>query len=127
MSTGRLPGEEDSYLASVSDLMVGMLFVFIIMLMAFALNFRTAEQEAAQTRSQLDQARTAAAKERDALKAERDDVTRQRDDLLEQHAALSRVSERLVELQAKRATLLEWLAADLGRREVPVTLDARDG
>ncbi len=38
--------EEDNYLASVSDLMVGLLFVFIIMLMAFALNLRTAEEQA---------------------------------------------------------------------------------
>lgn len=38
-------GENDSYLASMSDLMVGMLFIFIIMLMAFALNFRQAEDE----------------------------------------------------------------------------------
>jgi chemotaxis protein MotB len=123
----RLPSDEDSYLASVSDLMVGMLFVFIIMLMAYALNFRTAEQEAAQSRGQLEQARSAAAKERDALKQERDDVTKQRDALLEQHKDLSRVSQRLVEAEARRGRLLERLAADLGQREVPVTLDVRDG
>jgi chemotaxis protein MotB len=40
----RRPAESgESYLASLSDLMVGMLFVFIIMLMAFALNFREAQ------------------------------------------------------------------------------------
>ena len=38
-----LSGDDDSYLASVSDLMVGMLFVFIIMLMGFALSYRSAE------------------------------------------------------------------------------------
>ena len=38
---------EESYLASLSDLMVGMLFFFIILLMAFALNFHAAEQKSA--------------------------------------------------------------------------------
>jgi chemotaxis protein MotB len=37
--------KEDSYLASLSDLMVGLLFIFIIILMAFALNLREAESE----------------------------------------------------------------------------------
>lgn len=37
--------EEDSYLASLSDLMVGMLFIFIIILMSFALKLRVAETE----------------------------------------------------------------------------------
>ena len=32
--------------------MVGMLFLFIIMLMAFALNYRTAEDQAAETEAQ---------------------------------------------------------------------------
>lgn len=35
--------QEDSYFVSMTDLMVGMLFIFIILLMAFALNYREAE------------------------------------------------------------------------------------
>ncbi|MBK6906522.1 MAG: hypothetical protein IPH08_05290 [Rhodocyclaceae bacterium] len=37
---------EDSYLASLSDLIIGVLFIFIILLMAFALNYRVAQTEA---------------------------------------------------------------------------------
>jgi chemotaxis protein MotB len=37
---------EDSYLASLSDLIIGVLFVFIILLMAFALNYRVAQTDA---------------------------------------------------------------------------------
>ena len=37
---------DDSYLASLSDLMVGMLFIFIIMLMAFALSYTSATNAA---------------------------------------------------------------------------------
>lgn len=37
---------EDSYLASLSDLIIGVLFVFIILLMAFALNYKVAQADA---------------------------------------------------------------------------------
>ncbi len=40
-----ISASEESYLASLSDLMVGLLFIFIIILMAFALNLREAESE----------------------------------------------------------------------------------
>lgn len=38
--------DDDSYLASLSDLIIGVLFIFIILLMAFALNYRVAQTEA---------------------------------------------------------------------------------
>lgn len=46
-------GEGDNYLASLSDLMVGLLFIFIIILMAFALNYRVAQQSTTQVVEQL--------------------------------------------------------------------------
>lgn len=45
--------EEESYFVSMTDLMVGLLFIFIIMLMAFALNLRTSETEARATTETL--------------------------------------------------------------------------
>jgi flagellar motor protein MotB len=48
--------EEESYFVSMTDLMVGMLFVFIVMLMAFALNLRDQEEKFTQTTSALTQA-----------------------------------------------------------------------
>ena len=47
MRRGHAAGDEEGgegYFASVSDLMVGVLFVFLLMLTVFALNFRDAEQ-----------------------------------------------------------------------------------
>lgn len=41
--------QDDSYFVSMTDLMVGMLFVFIILLMAFALNLKVQEDELTQT------------------------------------------------------------------------------
>ena len=37
--------ESEGYFASMTDLMVGVIFIFVIMLMAFALNYRKAEQD----------------------------------------------------------------------------------
>jgi chemotaxis protein MotB len=41
------PEEEESYFASMTDIFIGLLFVFIIMLMFFAIRFQdaTASQE----------------------------------------------------------------------------------
>ena len=50
---GAALGQDESYLVSVSDLMVGLLFLFIIILMAFALNFRSAEDAAEATLAEL--------------------------------------------------------------------------
>jgi hypothetical protein len=37
--------EDESYFISMTDLMVGLLFIFIIMLMVFALQYREAERK----------------------------------------------------------------------------------
>ena len=59
-----LPGDQDeSYFVSMTDLMVGMLFIFIIMLMAFALNYR----EAQQTQADINEELTGARKARDRM------------------------------------------------------------
>ena len=42
-------GEDDSYFVSLSDLLVGLLFIFIIILMAFAIAYRSAEDELTNT------------------------------------------------------------------------------
>jgi chemotaxis protein MotB len=61
--TPHLGEEDESYFVSMTDLMVGMLFIFIIMLMAFALNYR----EAQQTRETINEKLTGARKARDQM------------------------------------------------------------
>ena len=46
---------EDSYLASLSDLVIGVLFIFIILLMAYALNYQVAQTEADTREKELKQ------------------------------------------------------------------------
>lgn len=50
----RLEDDAASYMMSVSDIMSGLLFVFIITLMAFVLNFQQAQQEARAERNLLE-------------------------------------------------------------------------
>lgn len=51
--------ESEGYFASISDLMVGVLFVFLLMLTVFALNFRDAELEQTAKLRDLEAARAA--------------------------------------------------------------------
>jgi chemotaxis protein MotB len=37
--------EQESYFVSMTDLMIGLLFIFIILLMSFAVSYRGAERE----------------------------------------------------------------------------------
>ena len=46
----------DGYFASVSDLMVGILFVFLLMMTVYALNYRKAEQNQEVSRKELETA-----------------------------------------------------------------------
>jgi chemotaxis protein MotB len=55
-SAAREGGEGGNYFASMTDLMLGLLFIFIIMLMAFALNLREAEQKMASATRDLTEA-----------------------------------------------------------------------
>jgi flagellar motor protein MotB len=56
-----LEDHEESYFVSMTDLMVGMLFVFVIMLMAFALDYRQAEVSKEETVQELKSAEDARA------------------------------------------------------------------
>jgi len=47
-------GGAEGYFASVSDLMVGILFVFLLMLTVFALNYRVAEHDQEVSRARFD-------------------------------------------------------------------------
>jgi flagellar motor protein MotB len=133
----RLPvtaDEEPSYLVSVSDLMVGMLFIFIIILMAFALNFRVAQEDASQTQSRLVRERDEVnvekerlATERDRLAGERDQLAAERDRLAQQRDALGQVTAQLLNDHQVRSDMVATIQAQLRDRRVEVSLDPEAG
>ena len=110
MASELLEDGGESYFASVSDLMVGILFVFLLMLTVLALNFRDAEDEAA--------------RERVVAEAQ----SRRNADL---RALLQRAVEQLREdvggREAARARLLAKLASTLQSRGVSVLTDPNSG
>jgi chemotaxis protein MotB len=144
--------EGEGYYASISDLMVGILFIFLLMLTVFALNFRDAEQDqlvqreryerqVELTRSAEERARQAEARavlaRRDAEEAERravaaaEEARRQTDlnarlrDLLRQ--AVDQLQSDVESRQAARAQLLDTLQRSLEARGVRVEVDQRSG
>ncbi len=118
--SGQPAGEDDSYLASVSDLMVGLLFLFIIILMAFALNFRSAEDAAETT---LDELLT----ERDRLAIAQEALAGDRDRLLAERDRLAQITDRLLARDAERAELLTRIKAMLAARGLEVEVDLENG
>jgi chemotaxis protein MotB len=100
----------DGYFASVSDLMVGILFVFLLMLTVFALHYREAEDEQKVSREKFEMAEQKA----DRLRK-----------LLEQAAA--EVRREIEDRAAARNRLLAKLQTALAERSIPVRVDWQAG
>jgi len=114
--------------------MVGMLFFFIILLMAFALNYRHAENQAAETEAKLTRERDAVsvqkdrlARERDVLARQRDELRQQRDKIAAERDEISAVSEHLMRDNRLRSDMLATVLASLRERDVDVVLDPENG
>jgi len=114
--------------------MVGMLFFFIILLMAFALNYRSAENQAAETEAKLTHERDAVSLEkdrlaldRDALASQRDQLALERDRIAAERDEISAVSAHLMRDNRIRTDMLATVLALLREREVEVTLDPENG
>jgi len=117
---GAAVGQDESYLVSVSDLMVGLLFLFIIILMAFALNFRSAEDAAEATLAEL-------VVERDRLARDRAELAMDRDRLLAERDRLAVITGRLLARDTERAELLMRIKAALAERGLEVEVDLENG
>jgi chemotaxis protein MotB len=123
--------EDDGYFASISDLMVGILFVFLLMLTVFALNYREAEHDQEIRRQQF---------EREAEKARlAEERARLAEEKARQQATRADRLRRLLEdardqlqhdIQAStnaRDRLLTTLQTDLEQRRINVTVDRQAG
>ncbi|WP_316205343.1 hypothetical protein [Bradyrhizobium sp. SZCCHNS3004] len=131
-------GGGEGYFASVSDMMVGILFIFLLLLTVFALNFREAEHDhkikyaeyleaLKQVRAAEDLAREAELKARqaaaiaDARKVENDKF---RTLLLD---AVAQLEKDLKDRETARRQLLASLKQSLSSRGVTVSVDPDSG
>ena len=140
-----LDEEGDGYFASVSDLMVGILFVFLLMLTVFALNYRQAEQDQLIERSRyerlmvelqqqkIETARQTAEAERQHKEADRQrreaELEQQRNQQLRGllKDALDRLEQDIQLHEQARQTLLVSLDQQLRDRGVQVVVDQHSG
>jgi chemotaxis protein MotB len=134
VSAMNLDGAEEGgegYFASASDLMVGVLFVFLLMLTVFALNFRDAEDEQKVSRQDLiEQLQKTKEAEDRARRAEEEarikEAANQRlRALLEQ--AVTQLERDIQSRQLMRTQLLTSLQQKLESRDVTVTIDPGSG
>src|SRR5689334_5900366 len=120
---------DEGYLGSVSDLMAGVLFVFIVALFAFALQLSTATSEAERIRAEAEAQRTA---QQAALEQMRSQAQREIAELRTQvtdglGAEVRRLEAAMDHAQASRAALLTSLQSALEARGVPVSIDSDTG
>ena len=105
--------EDENYFVSMTDMMVGILFVFIIMLMIFALNFRTQTDENEQ------------------LTAEQIEQLRKADELAEQIAEIRKqIAREFTEInkaEQARSDLLDAIKDYLDKVGLKVTIDKNTG
>ena len=129
---GEAEESEEGYFASVSDLMVGILFVFLLMLTVFALNFRDAESEQMVERARLLAAQAQA--EQNRLEAEHQQAEARREKDANDHLrallgkAVGQVERELDERIAARRNLLLLLKRNLWEKgQIDLSVDERSG
>jgi flagellar motor protein MotB len=136
---------EDSYLASLSDLMVGMLFIFIILLMAFAINYRVAQNDGETQRkelkeksAQLQATQQQAEREKKLAEMDRENALTELQKLhAEQQRLVNQLNQRTNELKGvtqtltgnneRRREMLQQLAKRLQQAGVDAILDIQNG
>lgn len=114
----------DGYFASISDLMVGVLFIFLLMLTVFALNFRDAEDEQMVRLAELEAAQEEARQQKTLAEREA-----QRNQTLSQllRDAVRQMEADLQRRQRLREQMLETLAETLRGNGVNVVIDPDSG
>ncbi|WP_198374017.1 OmpA/MotB family protein [Neoroseomonas rubea] len=120
---------EEGYLGSVSDLMAGLLFVFILALFAFALQLTTATSDAERIRADAEAQGIAQQRELAEMRqrAQQEIATLRAEVTGGLGAEVRRLEAAMEHAQASRAALLSSLQSALEARGVPVSIDADTG
>src|SRR5712664_4508736 len=128
----------EGYFASVSDMMVGILFIFLLLLTVFALNFREAEQEqkvklaefieaqkrATAAEGRANEAELIARREAALAAASKTETDRFRSLLFD---AVAQLEKDIRDREAARGQLLVSLQQSLSNKGVTVSIDPVSG
>ncbi|ACI99728.1 OmpA family protein [Rhodospirillum centenum] len=123
MVTGPDEETEEGYFASISDLMIGILFIFLLMLTVFALNFRNAEEKVVDLSRYEEVVNEARRLTEEAAKQKQENEELRR--LLTQ--AVAQLERDIESRRSMRNQMLQSLEASLDRQGVRVTLDPESG
>ncbi len=129
---------EEGYFASVSDLMVGILFVFLLMLTVFAINYRQAEQDQMVRLKVLQQRERELEQQKRETAIQKAEAARQRDEARRQEVknatlkgllrqAVVQLESEIESREAARRTLLTTMRDQLSTRGIQVVIDQRSG
>ncbi|WP_019589416.1 MULTISPECIES: OmpA family protein [unclassified Thioalkalivibrio] len=119
-TSNRVADDGASYLMSVSDIMTGLLFVFVITLMAFVINFQLAQGEA---QAEYDSLR----EEQETLEETQRELEKERDDLRADQRDLQSLVSAYSGREDLRERLLDELQSALLQEEIQVTVDYDHG
>jgi flagellar motor protein MotB len=126
--------EEENYFVSLSDLMTGVLFVFVILTTALALHYHLkageldkAKSETLRALGNADKAQGEANKARKGAQAAKDDATKARGKAQQVQEALDALAKVLREREQLRKKELQQLVTRLGERGLAVELDETNG
>lgn len=126
--------EEENYFVSLSDLMTGVLFVFVILTTALALHYHLevgklakAEGEANKARKGAQEAKEDANKARKGAQAAKEDATRARGKAKQVQEALDALAKVLREREQLRKEELQRLVTRLREKNLAVELDETNG
>lgn len=126
--------EEENYFVSLSDLMTGVLFVFVILTTALALHYHLeagklakAEGEAKEARTVAQEAEAAAGKAEKGAKAAKEVANREREKALQAQEALDALAKVLGEREKLRKKELQQLKTRLRDQDLAVELDETNG
>lgn len=126
--------EEENYFVSLSDLMTGVLFVFVILTTALALHYHLkageldkAKSEARTAQGGADKAKGEANKARKRAQAAKDDATKARGKAQQVQEALDALAKVLREREQLRKEELQRLVTRLGEQDLAVELDETNG
>jgi len=133
--------EEENYFVSLSDLMTGVLFVFVILTTALALHYHlkageldkaknetlTAQDNANKAKGEATKAKGDADKAREGAQAAKQDATKARGKAQQVQEALDALAKVLREREQLRKVELQRLVTRLGEQGLTVELDETNG
>lgn len=126
--------EEENYFVSLTDLMTGVVFIFVILLITYALTFNAAKSDLEMERERAKRSSVVAVKAEEEAKVSKDQAAQAKEDLHKELTASKEKAEKIDELarmlrerEQQRRKILQDVVNRLVGKGIKVSLDADNG